>query len=71
MSDMPGMPGMQAPEGPKDASAEAKSAGAPGREGRVPAGLAAVDLSPERMQLLGMRTAQVKRGSLKFQIGPL
>jgi len=41
---------------------------APRREGTLPAGLAAVDLSPERIQLLGMRTAQVKRGNLDQEL---
>jgi len=43
---------------------ESKSVVPATREGVISPGLSPVDLPPERLQLLGMRTAQVKRGNL-------
>src|SRR5205085_5354275 len=58
---MAGMPGMQMPEASPRAELDGgTAAGAPGREGKVPAGLGPVNLTSDRIQLLGMRTAQLK-----------
>jgi Cu(I)/Ag(I) efflux system membrane fusion protein len=59
-------PGMQMPDAGQGMTPgrESTDPGAPGREGRIPAGLGPVDLTPDRIQLLGMRTAPVKRAEL-------
>ena len=68
-ADHPG-PSGRVPDLQHDAGPEAAEAAAPGgrrRRGRPRprvAGLAAVDLTPERIQLIGMRTATVKREAL-------
>ena len=66
MPGMAGMPGMQMPDAGQGMTPgrESTDPSAPGREGRIPAGLGAVDLTPDRIQLLGMRTAPVKREQL-------
>jgi membrane fusion protein, copper/silver efflux system len=46
------------------AKSSAKPAAAPADAAAPPPGLAAVDLTPERIQLIGMRTATVKREAL-------
>jgi membrane fusion protein, copper/silver efflux system len=43
-------------------------ASAPGHEGVIPVGLGPVDLTPERIQLLGMRTARAKREKLDQEL---
>jgi membrane fusion protein, copper/silver efflux system len=61
-----GMPGMQMPDAGQGMTTGSESTG-PGvaaREGRIPAGLGPVDLTHDRIQLLGMRTAPVKREQL-------
>src|SRR5436190_5435961 len=50
------------------ASAPAVPSSAPGHEGRIPAGLGPIDLTPERIQLLGMRTAQARRQKLNEEL---
>ena len=66
MPGMAGMPGMQMPDAGQGTTPRSESTGpgAPGREGRIPAGLGPVDLTSDRIQLLGMRTAPVKRQQL-------
>jgi Cu(I)/Ag(I) efflux system membrane fusion protein len=61
-----GMPGMKMPDAGQGMTTGSESTG-PGvaaREGRIPAGLGPVDLTHDRIQLLGMRTAPVKREQL-------
>ena len=66
MPGMAGMPGMQMPDAGQSTApgSESIGPGAAGREGRIPAGLGPVDLTSDRIQLLGMRTAPVKREQL-------
>ena len=61
MTLVPRASGKGSGSAPPSASDHAAHAGSPAREGTMPAGLAPVELTPERMQLLGMRTAQVRR----------
>jgi len=49
---------------PKAKSGARPAAAAPADAAAAPPGLAAVDLTPERIQLIGMRTAAVKREAL-------
>jgi Cu(I)/Ag(I) efflux system membrane fusion protein len=59
-------PRMQMPDAGQGMTtgSESTGPGAAGREGRIPAGLGPVDLTHDRIQLLGMRTAPVKREQL-------
>lgn len=55
-------------QGARASGAPAVPSSTPGHEGRIPAGLGPVDLTPERIQLLGMRTAQARRQKLNPEL---
>jgi Cu(I)/Ag(I) efflux system membrane fusion protein len=56
------------PRQPHDDATPGSGPGGPRLEGSIPAGLVPVDLTPERLQLLGMRTARAKRERLDQEL---